>query len=105
MAKLSFDEAKELYVILDENLGVFREREMSAKAAEFYSGKSEEFLRKFSNEIPEEYWFQGIEYPSITMYCGSEGFILKNEDPKVQRKLDEVNSIIDKRKFNLLTSE
>lgn len=83
MTAFTREEAENLYSILDENIGVFREEEMPESAQKFYEKKKQEFLDVFSTEIPETYWFQGTICRSVSLIKDPEhGFILKAEiDP------------------------
>lgn len=91
-------EAERLYTILDEKLGFFRVENMSERALEFHNEKRDELIEYFTNSIPEEYWFQGINTPSANLTFNSiDGLrvVCVNNDSKTQEYFDtEVNPLL-----------
>lgn len=105
MATMTRDDALNLYSILDKNIGVFRQEDMPDKAVKFHESKKEDFIHKFTTEVPENYWFQGVELHSVTLALDLEhGFTVIPEvmphaslKPLVEttnRKIREANLVI-----------
>lgn len=77
----SREEAERLHTILDEVIGVFRERQMTEAAQTYWDRKREEFISQFTAQIPSTYWFQGGGCKSITLHFDSTGFrVVSGED-------------------------
>lgn len=105
MATMTQEDALNLYGILDKNIGVFRQEDMPEKAVEFHVRKKEEFLNKFTTEVPESYWFQGVLLNSVTLTLDLEnGFVITPEiisesslKPLIEstnRKIREANLVV-----------
>lgn len=87
------DEAKRLYSVLDEKVGVFREENMSDGALRFYKDKREEFIHAYSTRIPESYWFQGTVCLSANLLFDSiEGLhvVCSTGEPGAEQLIEEV---------------
>ena len=76
MSAISKQDAVTLHNILDDTVGVFRQKEMPEGAVKFHDNKKSEFIAQYSKEIPESYWFQGVDCPSVTLNFDSTGFNL-----------------------------
>ena len=95
MAALSENDARALFALLDENIGVFRTEEMNARAQAFYEDRKEDFIRQYSAEIPFSYWFQGVGCHSVELFFDSTlGFHLESaaSEKCVQDSLTEMNA-------------
>lgn len=94
------NEAENLYSILDEKVGFFRVENMTERAMQFHNEKRDELIELYSNSIPEEYWFQGINHPSVNLLFNSvDGLRLEcvNGDSRTQEFFDnEVNPSLKK---------
>jgi hypothetical protein len=106
---LTESDAQKLYEILDNGVGVFRSKSMSRGAERFHEEKKQEFLKKFSTSIPEEYWFQGVNIPSITLlFTSATGFkVIPSETPhrEAALELSAVNEKLSEATFELQLSE
>lgn len=102
---ISEEHAKELLKILDTNIGFFNidvnEREASLK---FKENKTEEFLKTYSTEIPDSYWFQGQLGSSLSLiFDSTEGFhVVSNGKNNHQENeaIEKTNTLIKESDFN-----
>lgn len=77
MATMTKENALHLHSILDKYIGVFRQDEMPEGAVKFHEKKRDDFVKIFTTEIPETYWFQGVKFHSVNLTWDDEhGFTL-----------------------------
>lgn len=105
MTAINKESAQALYTILNSEIGVFRQAEMSEGATKFHEKKQQEFVETFTEQIPESYWFQGIDCPSVTLNFDSNGFHLTaptHENSKVEKVIASTNRKIDEANFTII---
>lgn len=105
MTAISNENAELLYEILDETIGVFRQVEMSEGAVKFYEEKKKEFIDTYTEEIPDSFWFQGFECPSVSLDFNSTGFNVKLMSDKTTQNVKTINTAnerIDEAKIHVI---
>lgn len=106
MTAINREEAEILYVILDETIGVFRQAEMPEGAVKFHNKKRDEFIKTYTEDIPDSFWFQGVDCPSISLDFDSTGFKITVPSEGTSRKtvkaVESANERINKIKFNII---
>lgn len=99
MVAISHVDAEKLHTILDELIGVFRYDNMPEDAVKFYNEKREDFIKVFTKEVPEKYWFQGTEFKSVNLtFCPIEGFKVMSDlaHDNLKNILEKTNARIRK---------
>lgn len=104
---LTAGSAEELYALLDTEIGVFRMEDMPEAGVRFYNDKRVEFIETFVSEIPQKYWFQGVEAPSVELHFDSTGFVLVTENPHkpVKEKIEATNKLLHDFDFEYLEND
>lgn len=97
MAAMSRNEATQLFEILDEVFGVFRQSEMNDRAQEFYDSKREEFIESYSTEIPASFWFQGVGCPSASLDFDSSGFNISLNHLSLHRQTEASRDVANEK--------
>ena len=100
----TLEEAQKLYDVLDNIIGVFREKNMPSAGVKFYQKKKADFLEQVMREIPATYWFQGGGCASLTLNFDSTGFYVTSDrdDTRTTNALDKVNTALRKLKLTYL---
>lgn len=106
MTAINREEAEVLYAILDETIGVFRQAEMPEGAVKFHNQKRDEFIRTYTEDIPDSFWFQGVDCPSALLVFDSTGFKITVPSEGTPRKtvkiVERANERIDEIKFTII---
>ena len=100
----TLEEAQKLYDVLDNTIGVFREKNMPSAGVKFYQKKKADFLEQVMKEIPVTYWFQGGGCASLTLNFDSTGFHVTSDrdDTRTANALEKVNTALRKLKLTYL---
>lgn len=100
----TLEEAQKLYDVLDNTIGVFREKNMPPAGIKFHDKKKDDFLEQVMREIPATYWFQGGGCASLTLNFDSTGFHVTSDrdDTRTANALEKVNTALRKLKLTYL---